>query len=271
MRHLFYLPALLMAIPLFGQNLTPLFHGTKSLAIGNASVNLTGIYSSYSNPSGLSTLNSFSANINVENKFEIPELTTAQISLAKPIEKFGVLGISLTSFGIKEYNDQKLSLAYAKRLFKSLSLGIQFDWLQTRIKEYGTINRFTFELGMQAQIDKNLKLGVHLFSPYGLHYTEGIKIPSIFSIGLSYKASKQVILHGQVEKHQDYPFQIKFGILYQVIPQFSLSFGLFTESEAANISGGFSYLFKDIFTIDTAVSYNQLLGISSGIGVSISR
>ena len=45
--------------------------------------------------------------------------------------------MSLNYFGSGNYNEQKIGLAYAKKLAKRLALGAQVDYLRTSIAGYG--------------------------------------------------------------------------------------------------------------------------------------
>ena len=133
--------------------------GANFLGYSRAGVNLTGVEAIYMNQAGLSEVKNYAFDVSAERRFNLEEFTNISIAGARTF-KFGTIGLLLSNFGFSEYNEQKFGLAYARKLNKSISLGGQFDLLSYNSENTGTKNLFTFELGMQLQINKEFSLSL---------------------------------------------------------------------------------------------------------------
>lgn len=258
-----------IAVFCFSQQLAIEYHGARSLGLGQTYTNTTGIEACYNNPAGLQEIHGIEINLGVENSFEIVELMAYQLAVAGPLGNFGSLGLDLVQFGSGPYINQRIGLVYSKRIFEKWAIGAQFDWMHTRIEEYGSANHFTFEFGMISQILENLALGVHLFSPYGLNFSSRQKIPTVMAIGILYQVSPQLDLYAEVEKNTFHPVTYKAALHYRVKETFGVMMGLFTESISANVTGGIEYILIKKYKMNLSVSYNQYLGLSSGLGMNL--
>ena len=241
-----------------GQNNATPLAGAKGAAMGNASVGFSGIESVWSNQAGLASINKWVVNLTAENRFLSSELNQYYLATAYATPS-GVFALSAKYFGFDAYNEQKIGLAYARKLFENLSIGVQFDYLNTRIKEYGNNSWISFELGLQSQIFSNLTLGAHVFNPVKIEITENENLPTILRIGFTYKASNKINLVAEIEKDINFPFRFKGGIEYQLADPFFLRFGVGTNPVL--VSFGVGYRINNI-QFDAASSYHQFLGFS---------
>jgi len=257
----------LLTLTLWGQNGTTPLAGAKGAAMGNASVGLSGIESAYGNQAGLTSLEKFSFNLTAENRFLLSELNQFYLAAALPTSS-GTFALTVRHFGFSEYNEQKIGLAYARQLLKVLSIGVQFDYLNTRIQEFGNKGLFTFEAGLQAKILSKLTLGAHVFSPVELALTEEDNLATILRVGLAYQASAKLLVVAEVEKDLELNPQFKAGLEYQVADELFLRFGAGTNP--VFVSFGVGYGFNG-FRMDVGSSYHQILGVSPSGSFSMER
>jgi hypothetical protein len=97
--------------------------------------------------------------------FAIKELGTHSLFAALPVLG-GVSSIQYQYFGYTNYNENRMGLAYARKLTKNLSLGVQISWLRIGMPApYGTYNNFIGEVGLSYKIGKRLIFGAHVFNP----------------------------------------------------------------------------------------------------------
>lgn len=249
--------------------------GARSGGMANASVTLSDLWSIHHNQAGLANIESITTGIYYQNRFGLNELGVQGVALALPIQEMskGVIGVSVTYFGYSQYSDSKIGLAYSKMLGKKYSVGLQLDYLQTRIGgDYGNRTAFAGELGIRAKLLSNLNLGVHIYNPTRSKINEFTvqetllteRIPTIMRAGLSYTFSEQVLIAIEVEKDVYYSPIFKMGVEYRPVEQLYLRGGLATDPVYNTF--GFGLYFKS-FKLDFSGSKHQVLGYTSEISL----
>jgi hypothetical protein len=251
-------------IELSAQNSITLHAGARGLAMGNASVAFQDINSIFSNQAGLVNLTNPSFILFSEQRFALQEIRSIAAGAVYPT-KSGVFGLSINYYGFEEYNEQKIGLAYSRKLAEKLSFGAQVNYLNYRIPEYGNKGFLSFEVGLQIQILKELTIAAHLVNPIGQEIVENENLPTVFKIGGAYQPSKKVIISLEVEKDIDFKTRIKGGIEYQLIDAFALRVGFADNPNSFNF--GVGYKLKEKLNIDIGVNYHQVLGFSPGLGL----
>ncbi len=102
---------------------------------------------------------------NYENRFGIPELGTCTSAISLPAGRTSI-GVIYSHFGYRDYNRQMAGLGCGLPVSENLSAGIQLDYFTERTYgEYAGHQAVTFEAGLILSVNKNLKIGVHLFNP----------------------------------------------------------------------------------------------------------
>lgn len=251
---------------LFAQNGMPQNAGARGAALSNAALTFTDVNSIFINQAGLGYLEHISFTAYGERRFLLANgLNSFQVGAALPHKTIGTVGLSLHYFGYDQYNEQKIGLAYAKKLFKRFSIGAQFNYIATRIGEYGTAHNVTFELGILSKVTKHFHLAAHAFSPIRVEMPNGDVIPSIFKIGAAYIPSKQLRLTAAVEKDLERPLNGRFGVEYHPIPVLFLRAGVSTTPVMASFGLG---LHLNALKIDIASSYHQVLGFTPSVSVT---
>jgi len=238
--------------------------GGRSNGVGNASVGFSGINSIFNNQAGLADLDKMGFLISTEQRFLLSELNSFGGGFALPT-KSGTFGLSIHYFGFEQYNESKIGLSYARKLMEKLSVGVQFDMLRTQITEYGSSNLFTFEVGLQSELIENLLIGIHLYNPVKLEIIEDEFLPTVLRAGATYKASKKLLLHTELEKDLDFPFIFKAGVEYELVQNFWMRVGVNTNP--TSLSFGLGYKMKNGLAFDLASNYHQDLGFTPGIGI----
>jgi len=255
-----------IALSLFAQNGTPTVAGARGLAMGDASVTFRDINSAFSNQAGLAFLDGTSFTAFGEQRFLLAEIGSYSAALAYPTNS-GTFGLAINYFGYENYNEQKIGLAYARKLSEGVAIGAQVDYLGTRIPEYGSAGKVTFEVGVQANLLENFIVGAHIFSPIRTQLTDDEIdiIPTQLNVGVAYLPTEKVMLIAELEKDFDYIASFKGGIEYQLVDELSLRVGLGTNPTQNGFGFGI-HLGK--LDIDVAASYHQLLGFTPGASVT---
>ncbi|MCB0631841.1 MAG: hypothetical protein R2824_32695 [Saprospiraceae bacterium] len=262
--HLIFPVLLLNLFSLNAQN--GVFTGTnaRSIALGGTGVASTGIAALTNNPAGLADLAAWGVSAQAEQRFLLSELQLFSAAAAFPTTS-GTFGIQLNYFGFEDYNEQKIGLNYARKLFDQFYLGAQVGIFNLRIPEYGNRMLVTADLGLLAPVSRSLAFGLHLIQPMRLEITEGEYLPTVLCFGLDYRASEKIHLLAEIEKDIQKKPRVHTGLEYQIIDPLFLRLGVATEP--ASVSFGIGYVLSGGLAIDVAAAYHQVLGFTPALGV----
>lgn len=250
---------------IFGQNGLPMVAGARGAGMGNASIGFQDVHSLFGNQAGLAHLDQVAFTAIGESRYIDFGIRSLAAGMGYPTNA-GTFGLAVQYFGIQEYNEQKVGLAYGRKLFDQLSIGVQMDYLRLQIPDYGSRNLFTFELGLQSQVSKRLLLGFHTFSPVQVEIIAEEFLPSVFRLGAAYKVSSKLNIAAELEKDINFPVEVHVGLEYALIEALLLRVGV--QTEPSELSLGLGYRLQDKLLIDVAASYHQFLGVSPTFNVS---
>ena len=251
--------ALVFGGQLYAQSGLPAIAGARGAAMGNATVGFQDINSIFANQAGLAHLKRSAFTAIAENRFVGFDLRSVAAAAAIP-GPAGTFGLALQYFGIEEYNEQKVGLAYARKLSDRIAIGAQIDFLRLQVQDFNSQNLVTFEAGLQSQVSKQLTLGVYLYSPARVTTVGGESLPTIFKLGGFYRASSKLRLALEVEKDLDFPAEIHLGLEYKIIAALAIRLG--TQTQPNEVSLGFGYLVQEQVQLDVAATYHEILGIT---------
>ena len=236
-----------------------------SNSLGGCGLTQTNVWSNLSNQAGLAEITQLSVGVSTKNSFGIKELSTHVAIFALPVSG-GVFGLNVAYTGFELYNETKIGLAFGKKLSKSFNVGIQADYLG--IYADGSTNNknsFTFEIGAQKRLMRDLTLGTHIFNPIAVKLNETEVIPTIFKLGLRYDANSKVSVFTETELENGENGILKAGLEYKIIEQLQLRTG-FSTNPAKN-TFGIGYTLNNI-QLDIAINRHQLLGYSPQFSIS---
>ena len=241
--------------------------GARSAGMGNASVTLPDIWSTYHNQAGLAWMEHFTGGIYYNSMFSIPELSTKYIALALPTAH-GTFGLSTNYFGYTAYNEMKTGLAFGKSFGPIFAAGVQLNYQRMHFQEeiYGSSNTVTIEGGVLAKITDEIVLGSHIFNPTNAKLADydDERIPTIIRIGAAYIFSTKVIWCIEAEKNIDFEPVFKTGVEYHPVDMFYLRGGLRTNPTTHSFGLGFNY---KSFQIDIAAARHYVLGFTPHVSV----
>jgi len=260
----FFLFLFLRTSSLFSQN-DLILPDARSMAVAGAGITIADHWACFHNQAALAFVKRPSVGVYAENIYNIKELNSGAIALALPLKKHGTFGVSYYIFNNSSiYNRQKFSLAYAKLLGKSISVGVQFDLLYTHVNNYDDNLSFCGEIGLLYRISPNWEIGVHVFNPTAANYQkyENEQIPTIMKIGAGWHIGENTLIIAEVENSSNNNYTLRGGVEYEVSKKVAFQLGM--RSNPWINSFGFSYKAKNL-RINIAMEYHQLLGISPGI------
>ncbi len=266
MKKLLFLPIFFYCYLLAASNNFYLLGG-RSMGMAGASVTLSDFWSAENNQAGLGFMNEVGGGLYYENRFGIKEMSIKAGAFAYPL-KFGSFGLSVSSYGFKLYNENKVGISYGQKLSDKFSAGVQINYVSTQLGEnYGKRQSITGAFGIMAKLSKELTLAAHLYNPTRSKISDynNEKTPTIMRLGLMYKFSEKVLLAADAEKNIYEKAMIKSGLEYHPINILYFRIGVATNPTQNNFGIGIQT--KEL-RIDMATGYHTKLGFSPAVSIS---
>lgn len=231
----------------------------RSQALGNTGLILAEGSGLLVNPASLPAHQQALVLASATQHYLIPELGTFDGAVVLPARHAG-WGIMIAYSGYELFNQKKAALSYGRLLSEKIAVGVQMDFFQTAVQEYGTSNTFTGEVGMNVQLPGAFHLAARIFNPYPISWGyEGQKIPTVFQMGTGYQPATSVLLMAEVEKDIDQPMRVRLGVEYLPAAALALRAGMLTQPEVFCAGIGLNL---GRLTMDFSTQYHQTLGIS---------
>ncbi|MCS6916117.1 MAG: hypothetical protein RMK52_07355 [Chitinophagales bacterium] len=241
-----------------------LSYSARSSGMGNTGLDLSDVTGVLLNPAALAGQEATTLLASAHQPYMLAELGTYNVAAAIPIRHAG-WGLALTYSGYEAFNQKKAALSYGRSITEFISLGIQLDYIQTAVSEYGTSHTFTGDVGTLVAISSQLRLAAHVFNPYPINWGFGEqKVPTVFRMGLAYRPAEPLLINAEVEKDIDQPGRIKTGVEYQPADPLFLRAGLLTNPAVFCAGAG---LRLGRMQLDFSAQYHQVLGITPAASV----
>lgn len=201
--------------------------------------------------------------IYAERRFMLAETSVYTLAASVPTG-MGNFGIQVNYAGFKNFNENKIGLAYCRKLGKLIDLGVQFNYYGYRIPSYGNASAINFELGAIFHLTDKLNAGVHLYNPVGgkLGKNKEEKLASVYKAGLGYDASDKFFIGSEIIKEEEKPVNVLAGLQYRFAKQFFAKAGFISESTTVYAGAGVGW--KNL-RLDISSSYHPQLGFSPGL------
>ena len=245
--------------------------GGRAAAMGGTSAASRGLWAMLNNPAGLAYLDKFSFGLYYENRWFLAETAYKSGARALPT-KFGCLGVSFNQFGSSKYSENKIGLAYAKAFGPYFQMGLQLDYLFIHTgNDYGRQSAITFELVIQSQVTKKLRLGTYIFNPVSFRLEQSLnqeKLPIVFRFGAAYQFTKDFVGQCEIEKNTERKgVSLRGGLEYEALKNFYIRAGVQSNPGILTFGLGYSIRFA---RIDAAAQLHQELGASIQVGMIFS-
>ncbi len=246
-------------------------NGARQSGLAGSGVILSDVWSGTNNQAGLADIENISFGVFYSNMFNLPDLKDAAFSFAYPTEKYGSAGLNYSYSGNSASNFSKFGLAYAKRLGKRITAGIQIDYLRFVQLNYGNSGTATGEIGFIAEPVNNFFIGAHIFNPWRAKLSGTDEyLSSMIRIGAGYYFTEKVLFTAETVKEVDKPIVFRAGTEYNMIAGLYLRGGV--ALNPAKYSFGLGYNYKGISADVSYVSHN-ILGyyFQFGMGYTIEK
>ncbi len=244
------------SISLFSQNI----FDTQQFASGYSKTYYSPTHFSLDHPASLATLSTnWKVNINNEQRF-FSGISASSFSISKTSDNQG-FAVSLREYGIEEWRHVGISIAYGRKLFDLIDIGIQFSGSQLQIEEFLNESDLNISGSMLIHLSQN-----HKISLIGLHLNtmDRSNDPS-YHLGYLYTLSKKVTLGIELNNREDV---LNSSIYLYYSPVSTIDLSLAYNSVSLGPIIGLHYDVMDQFSISLAVSPHQRLGYSGSFGMA---
>jgi len=215
------------------------------------------------NQAALAQVKSAGIGVFGERRFMLSETSVYTLGASLPT-RLGNFGIQLNYAGFKNFNENKIGLAYARRLGKLVDIGVQFNYYGYRIPSYGNASTINFEIGAMLHLTDRLNAGIHVYNPVGgkLGKNSDEKLAASYKFGLGYDASDRFFISSEIIKEEDKAVNVIAGMQYHFAKQFFVKAGFISESTTAYAGAGVAW--KNL-RVDISSGYHPQLGFSPGL------
>ncbi len=198
-----------------------------------------------------------------ERRFLLAETSSYSFAAVFHTTK-GNVGMQLNYAGFKDFNENKIGLAYARSLGPKVDLGIQFNYYAYRVPAYSNASAINFEGGAIIHFTNKLQGGIHVYNPVGgkLGKTGSEKLAAEYNIGLGYDASDDFFVSTELIKEEDKPVNCITGVQYRFAGKFFARAGIVSASTSVFAGAGLGW---NNLRLDVSASYHPQLGFSPGI------
>ena len=240
----------------------------RATALGHATTALLGDVGSQSNPAAASMAPRL-VHVFARESYGLAELRRGGLNMVIPWADGAVTAGSGT-FGFDAYREWYGSLGSAYRFglgtSRSVHMGVRLRYYHTRIASYGQSGVIGLSAGSQVRLLPSLTFGVAATNLNAPQLIEGVDIPQLLAVGLSYEATAGFIVLMDAVKDIDFPLAVRGGLETRLLPSLALRAGFTTEPMRFTAGAGITV---GRLAADVAAEQHQTLGWSPAVGLHV--
>jgi hypothetical protein len=221
------------------------------------------VFSFTANQAALASIKCLTGGFYGERRFMLEDLGLYKSAIAFPVSS-GSFGFTVDYFGGQLYHDVQSGLAYGRKLSDKIDAGVQFNYYTVSTAGYGTAGAVNFEGGAIMHVTEQFSTGIHVYNPTEVNIGKNNeeKLPSIYTVGFGYDASKDFFIGTEVEKIEDQPININAGVQYQFDEKLYTRLGISSATSSFYFGTGVQL---SGFRLDATASIHPHLGITPGL------
>lgn len=239
--------------------------GSKFQAMADASCAAGGCWSVFGNQAGLNTVNRPEIAGSFQNRFLVSQLSNRIGLFVFPFQN-NVFSLAYSQFGKIPFRQEKIGVAYARKVGRKIGFGVQFNRYGVFLAEENkTALAYGLEIGTQYYATSKFTIGAHFVNPYqsGIKFSnQTYRYDSNVSLGTFFRISEAFSWTCEVENRFDKHVLFKSGFECGILNHLVIRTGV--SGKPYLLSAGFGLQLK-MTTIDFATTYNQNLGNSPSV------
>lgn len=192
------------------------------------------------------------------------DLTEISGAVHVPLPWNDQVGFAIQYTGIEGYAEQRLSLAYARKLFEKLNLALSFELNRNEAEEYDDVYGATWSISLHAPLMTGLSMSAWLYNPLGTE--SSLDLPSMARIGILYEPGEKIGVALEAEKDWRHELRFKAGMHYQLHPKLALRWGIGTQPSL--VHAGITWNIFGNMGLSGGWRYHSQLGSSLGASLS---
>lgn len=262
----FILLFLLATQLIYGQIYANKYTSGLQSALGSNTTTLTDIHAIQTNPGAIGDTDASLAILaNTEQRYFLSSLNSTFIAGVMQISDHDYAGLSYANFGIKEYQEQKLTGAYSKQIGRATYIGTSVDFYNFRIEEYGSKKDVNINVGLKTQLHPDLDLGIVFSNILPTEEYSTFQNNTALAMGIQYRLSDIAFVVIEGKSDFDHTHYGSLGVNYQILEELEIQAGV--NSLEQGFSFGLLYQLMDTFHLSASMRSNQNLGITPSIGL----
>jgi len=217
-----------------------------------------------SNQASLVHAASFQAAVMGERRFMLEELGWYRAGFIIPTAGGGI-GMQVNYCGNSNNITTSLGLAYGRKMGQQFAMGAQFGYRYQKIPAYNNSQEIAAEVGGLLNVSPAVNVSFHMHHPYNVSAIEkSIKLPAIYTTGLGYNPSEQLLFIVELQKEQNRNINCIAGIEYRFAKLLLARLGL--QSETSTYSFGTGIQLHQ-FRLDVMAALHPQLGFTPGLAL----
>ena len=243
--------------------------GSREASLGSASVALISSFSVFHNQAAIAWHKEPFIAIDYSKPYLIDGLSQKAVALIIPA-RLASFGLSVEQKGITGYCESRIGFTLAKKLGKSFSAGIQFNYFLNSFPEQGkNLGTLCVEFGVLYSSLRNVNIGLHIFNP-SKAYVESLnyhsEIPFGGEMGIAVNSTPELLLTSSIAIYCQKPINFGVGMEYGILENIYLRGGISGKPVRHSVGAGFKCRY---FSIDTAFVHHETLGYTPAFSLTV--
>lgn len=193
-----------------------------------------------------------------------PGWTSAAFQAFTKIDANSGAALDLAHSGTDAYGEQRLRLAYGRKLGPRFALGGSADLLRVSAPDYGAATTATFGLGLLAEPIQNFWLGARVQNPLQAKIGDDV-LPTVLRVGAAWRSSPALLWLLETEKDLERPAQVRIGLEYHPLPALTLRAGV--RNAPGRVSFGAGFHLKNGLALHAAAEWHPTLGATPAAAI----
>lgn len=204
------------------------------------------------------------------NPYELSELGTLSGIFIYP-NKWLSAGLHFSSFGYDKYRETMFRFVAGKQLSEqwALGIGVQYVVLQTELYDEQP-SRLATDIGVLFSPSDSWQIGLAVLNTPSVSIGDQVAdqlTPFSVQVGFSWQVFDHTTLYGSLITTEKTALSTEAGIAYTAFKSFYFRAGIQSDPLVPCLGMGYTYR---LFTVDVATVFHPVLGVSTGVGLTVS-